>query len=79
MTFTYEPITAEQVEKERQYPLLDPGIYNFQVIESTFKTSSTGNPMIVLKLMIWDKNGKEFIVFDYLVGTNGMAWKTRHF
>lgn len=88
MSFYYEPMTEEQAEKERQFPMLDPGIYDFEVINSEFKMSNTGpyhdpskpsNPMISLQLMIWDNNGKEFIIFDNLMGTAKMAWKTIHF
>jgi uncharacterized protein DUF669 len=79
MSFSYPLLSAEECEKERQFALLDPGIYNFQVMEANYKTSKTGNPMIELKLKVWDNAGKEFTVMDYLVGTKNMTWKTLHF
>jgi hypothetical protein len=79
MSFTYEPLTEEQCNKEKQFKLLEPGIYNFQVFGSEFKHSKTNNPMIVLKLLIWDNDGKEHTLYDYLVSTPNMMWKTLHF
>lgn len=88
MSFRYEPLTEEEAEKARQFPLLEPGIYNFEVVKSEFQMSNTGkyknpqkpsNPMIKLEMIVWDSSGKEFIVYDYLVGTKNMEWKTRNF
>lgn len=77
--FTYEPLTQEQCEKENSFPLMEPGTYNFQVLESKYKLSKTGNNMIELILTVWDNNGKEFHIYDYLVATPKMMWKTLHF
>ncbi len=79
MSFSYEPMTEEQCEKERQFPLLEPGIYNFTVNKAEYKRSHKGTPMIELNLTIWDEHGKEYHVFDYLIATPKMEWKTRHF
>lgn len=79
MTFNYQPLTEEQCEKARQFPLLEPGVYDFQVLTSEEKKSQSGNDMISLKLKIRDKNGNEFNVFDYLVSSENMLWKTKHF
>lgn len=57
--------------------LIEPGIYNFQVFEATEKVSKSGNEMIELKLRIWDNNGRERIVFDYLL--TAFAHKLRTF
>ena len=79
MSFSYEPIaTEEEVQKAREFPLLPDGVYDFAVMESKFKWSSSGNPMIELKLRIVHE-GEEFNVFDNLIGTKNMAWKTKHF
>jgi hypothetical protein len=53
MSFTYDVLASEdEVQKAREFPLLDPGIYNFAVIESKFKYSQAGNPMIQLTLRV---------------------------
>ncbi len=79
MNFYYEPLTEQECTKERGYPLLDDGVYDFEVMTANYRTSSTGNPMIELKLKVWDQAGKEYFVFDYLVATSKMMWKTKHF
>jgi hypothetical protein len=79
MSFAYDVLaTEEEVQKAREFPVLEPGIYDFAVMESQFKYSQAGNPMIQLKLRIIHE-GQEFNVFDNLIGTKNMAWKTKHF
>lgn len=64
MSYNFNPMTDEELES---YDLLKDGIYDFEVIKSTYKTSKSGNPMAELQLNVWDSNGKIFPVFDYLV------------
>ena len=75
--FTYDPMTEEQAMKER-YQLLEDGVYSALVVKAEARPSSKGNPMIVLDLSVYDKNGKPHDVQDYLVFTNQMMWKTIH-
>lgn len=77
--FDYEPMTDEECEKERQYQMVEPGIYDFQVIFAESRISKSGNSMIELKLKIYNNNGIEYIIIDYLLGTRNMGWKTKHF
>lgn len=35
--------------------------------------------MIVLQLVVWGNDGKEHFVYDNLVGSKNMEWKTRRF
>jgi hypothetical protein len=79
MTWDYEPVTEEQIEAERSYPLLEDGVYNFQVLVAKEKLSSTGNAMIALELLVWNHDGKEFKVFDNLMAMKNMQWKAKHF
>lgn len=85
--FSYTPVSREEAEKESQFPLMEPGIYNFTTVSATFeiskpkldkKTGETipGNPMIKLQHVVWDGEGKEHTVYDYLISTKKMAWKT---
>lgn len=76
--FSYDVLSEEEVQKAREFPLLPDGIYDFVVIEAKFKYSQSGNPMIALKIRIIHE-GQEFNVFDYLIATKMMAWKTKHF
>lgn len=87
-SFSYTPMTEQEINEMREFPLLEKGIYNFQVIKSELKMSNTGkyhnpakecNPMISLQLLVWGNDGKEYTVFDNLIAKSTMEWKTRHF
>lgn len=67
MSYSFTPLTQEQLDSAG---LAEEGIYNFEVIKSTKKTSKSGNPMAELQITIWDKNGKNHSLFDYLVFSN---------
>lgn len=77
--FSYNPISAQQAEAARKFPMLEPGEYDFQVKKACYRLSKSNNPMIELTVSVWDKQGKEFTIFDYLISTEKMGWKTRHF
>lgn len=78
MLFDYEPLSDEEIESHRKR--LKPGSGTFNVIEAKDRVSKNGNPMIELKLQVWDENGCEGTVFDYLVaGIPSMAFKLRNF
>lgn len=61
------------------FPLIEPGDYDFEVEAAEPKRSSSGNDMIALTLKVWDGDGMERKVWDYLVDTDKAEWKTRHF
>lgn len=65
-------------DEELQTALLcDPGVYQFQVMDAKSKVSRSGNDMIELNLKYWDSEGRERLVFDYLL--ESMAFKLKHF
>ena len=72
MRFT--PLSEEEIKESN---LFEPGIYNFEVLEALDKISKSGNEMIELKIKIWDNNGKEKIIYDYLLEM--MKFKLKHF
>lgn len=72
MNFT--PIEENQSESQS---LINPGLYDFEVIDAIEKKSRSGNEMIKLKLKVLDDSGKDYIVYDYLV--EAMPHKLRHF
>lgn len=57
--------------------LMDAGTYSFFVISSKDEISKNNNEQIKLKLKVWDVNGSEHIIYDYLL--EAMAYKLRHF
>ena len=73
----YEPLSEKDLAELR--PSLAPGIYSFQVMHAKETKSEAGNPMIILTLKIWDKNGREFRALDYLVSHPSMVFKIKHF
>lgn len=78
MSFQYNVVSEEEAQKAREFPLLPDGTYDFYTMESKFQQSSTGNPMIALKVKIMH-DGKDFNVFDNLIGIASMDWKTKHY
>jgi len=78
MSFDYDVMSEEEAQKAREFPLLPDGIYDFVTMESKLKYSQAGNAMIELKNRICH-DGMEFNVYDNLIGTKNMAWKTKHY
>jgi hypothetical protein len=74
MRFT--PLTKEQLAAQRG--VLKPGPAEFMVTEAKEDTSkSSGNPMIKLTVKVWDDDGREGTVFDYLL--ESVQWKLAAF
>lgn len=76
--FDYEPITAEQAKKDREFPLLRESEYMFEVVDAKSEYSHAGNPQVVVKLKINFEN-RDYFIYDYFVNTERMRWKLRHF
>jgi len=55
------------------------GLYDFEVLEAKERMSKSGNDMIEMKVKLYDTDGRTFNLFDYLVASEGMAYKVRHF
>lgn len=73
-------ITAHDADKAAsEFGLWPPGDYDFEVYDASEETSAAGNEQIKLTLHVFNTEGARRTVFDYLVGTQGMAYKIRHF
>ena len=72
----FVPKSADEVNT---IGLLKPGVYDFCVQAAEDKESNSGNEMIVVDLAIEDADGVVSVVRDYLVATDSMAYKIRHF
>lgn len=72
----FEPKTEQEVQEAN---LLEPGVYDFEVMEAEEGTSKAGNDMVTLKLRLESPDGRSVTALDWLVATDGMAYKTRHF
>lgn len=74
---SFTPKTEEEL-----VDTLEIGEANFEVYEAAHKDSkSSGLPMIELKMKVWDKNGTQGIVYDYLMLNDSKFFlrKIRHF
>lgn len=69
----FKPQTEEQING-----LLNPGVYSYTVKSAENTHSKASNkPMIKLILQIWDKDGREHIIYDNLL--ESLAYKLKHF
>lgn len=75
MRFT--PFSKEDAEKARS-TLLPAGRYDALVRKATEKVSKSGNDMLELEVEVFHDEGS-MIVFDYLLSTEKMIWRLRHF
>ena len=64
MSYNFNPLTEEELNS---FPMIEPGVYDFEVLKSTRKVSKSGNDMCEINICVWDKNGKVSQLFDYLV------------
>lgn len=69
-----KPLSREQA---KQGDLIPPGIYPFEVIDASDEVSQKGSDMIKLKLKVFLDDGREKILFDYLL--EAMEFKMAHF
>jgi Protein of unknown function (DUF669) len=65
--YTFEPMTDDELNESS---LIEEGIYDFQVVSSIKKISKSNNPMAELNIKVWDKEGKQHFIYDYLVFSN---------
>lgn len=78
MGFLYTPISEQEAMAER-FQLLKEGEYDAVISSSEDKQSSSGNPMMDITLHVYDDNGKEHSVRDFLVFSKNMMWKVVRF
>ncbi len=64
-------------EESKRGDLIPDGIYPFEVVDASDEISKAGSEMIKLKLNIFLPDGRERIVFDYLL--EKLPYKLAHF
>lgn len=82
----FAPLTEEEAKPEsKPFPVWPSGIYDFEVVGGYDKLSKKkivdgvekgGNEMIELKIKIFNSEGEEKIIFDYLL--ESVSYKLRH-
>lgn len=75
-SFTFTPKSDEEIMAQN---LLQPGIGQYEVMSAILKMSKSGNPMIEMKIKVWDAAGSERIIYDYLINMPSMEFKIKHF
>ncbi|HKC68451.1 MAG TPA: hypothetical protein VKG26_09485 [Bacteroidia bacterium] len=70
-------MSEEEAQKAR-YQLLEEGTYKgaIEVVET--KPSSSGNPMLVIHLRTWNREGAPKEITDWIPLIPSMIWKLRH-
>jgi hypothetical protein len=77
--FAYDVMSEDDAIQER-FNLLKEGEYDAVVISSQDKVSAnSGNSMMDMTLQVFDEQGKDREVRDFLVFTKKMMWKVIHF
>lgn len=78
MSFSFNPLSDEQIIALSNQNLLPDGDYDFEVVNAVSSYSDAGNAMIKVTLSV--KCGKEArIITDYLVASEKMMFKLKHF
>jgi hypothetical protein len=77
MSFAYKPMTEAEAMKAR-FDLMKDGDYDAVIEKSEAKISGSGNSMIDLSLAVYDENGVEHHIRDFLIFTSRMQWKAGH-
>ncbi len=79
MSFSFNPLSDEQINALQNRDLLADGIYPFTVKSIEQQESKSGNPMLKVRIGVMPKEGEERNIFDYLVSTEQMMFKIKHF
>lgn len=72
----FDPKTDEETKNDKPFPVWPSGQYDFEIMNGVDKKSKAGNEMIELRVKIFNSEGEEKIVFDYLL--ESVAYKLRH-
>lgn len=71
--------TPKSEKEVAEAGLLPKGMYDFEIAEATEKQSKAGNDMVELVVRVYDNEGRSRKLFDWLVDSEGAAYKIRHF
>lgn len=69
----FQPKSDAELRQERG--LIEPGLCQFEIVSAEETKSKAGNDMLKLILKVWDKNGREGTIFEYL--TADFQWKLK--
>lgn len=79
----YTPYTEAEIQSMN---VMEAGVYTFQVHDVITRDNNNlplkdknGHDMAKLKLVVWDKEGKERSLITYMSGDGRFTYKLRHF
>lgn len=79
MSFCFTPLSDAELNELQNRDLLPDGNYAFIVRGAEYQTSGKGNPMLKIKLGVLATPHNEHVIFDYLMATDKMIFKLKHF
>lgn len=71
----HTPVTEEQIAAAG---LLPEGVYDFTIASAEEKVSSGGNDMFALRLTVFDTQGEDRIIFDWVLPSFPKKYKHLH-
>lgn len=77
MDFNYDVLSEEEAQKAR-FQLLEDGTYKGIIEHIEHKPSASGNPMLALKIRVWNEDGSPKEINDWITLIPSMMWKLRH-
>jgi hypothetical protein len=78
MSFNFKPMSDQEIDAYLNRELLKEDVYPFMVKGVEQKISNSGNPMLKIHLGVMHE-GEERNIIDYLVATDQMMFKIKHF
>lgn len=79
MAFRFNPKTDEEINAIQNQALLPDGVYSFFVKGIEEQVSKTGNQMLKLRLLVIGHDKSERYINDFLLITDKMIFKLKHF
>lgn len=79
MTFLFNPLSDDQINAIQNRSLLTDGIYPFVVKAVEEQCSKSGILMLKVKLVVVAAENDMRVIFDYLLATEQMMFKLKHF
>ncbi len=77
--FSFSPKTDAEIKALQNEGLLPEGVYRFTVKGVEQTVSKTDNSMLKLRLAVYEEKGSSRTIVDYLVATDKMMFKLKHF
>lgn len=78
-SFRFTPKTDAEIHSLQNQGLLSDGVYVFTVKEVTQTVSQSNNPMLKIRLSVLESTGTYRSIEDYLLATDTMIYKLKHF